>query len=49
MSADNGYNTATRIKYSILLKGIKPENRRLVSYVLFLVMMVSTELNDSAG
>ena len=29
VSADSGHNTATRIKYSIQLKGIKPENRKI--------------------
>ena len=29
VSADSGPNTATRIKYSVPLKGIKPENRKI--------------------
>ena len=29
VSADTGPNTATRIKYSVPLKRIKPENRKI--------------------
>ena len=29
VSADSGHNTATEIKYSIPLKGIKPKNRKI--------------------
>ena len=29
VSADSEHNAATRIKYSVPLKGIKPENRKI--------------------
>ena len=29
VSADSGHNTATRLRYSVTLTGIKPENRKI--------------------